>query len=75
MCPVTQGSISVPVTKKLNYPEYCKVPNCDMHKFSFHLRLNSIDSVEFFIFPEFFNFTFLVKVTSGRPREMPDASD
>ena len=43
--------------------------NRDMHKFSFHLRPNSIDSVEFSTFPEFFNFTFLVKMVSRRSRK------
>ena len=75
MRPVTHGSISLAVTRKLNSPEYCKAPNRDMHKFSFHLRPNSTDFVEFSIFPEFFNFTFLAKIASGRSREMPDASD
>ena len=75
MRPVSQGSISLAVTRKLNSPEYCKAPNRDMHKFSFHLRPNSTDSVEFSIFPEFFNFTFLAKIASGRSRKMPDASD
>ena len=75
MRPVSQGSISLAVTRKLNSPEYCKAPNRDMHKFSFHLRPNSTDSVEFSIFPEFFNFTFLAEIASGRSRKMRDASD
>lgn len=60
-CPVTQSLISLAVTRKLNSPEFCKAPNCNMHKFNFHLRTNLTDSVEYSIFPEFFNFTFSVK--------------
>ena len=50
MCPVTQGSTWLAVTRKLNSPGYWKAPNLDMHKFSFHLRPNLTDSAEFLIF-------------------------
>ena len=43
----TPSSVSLAVTRKLNSLEYCKAPNRDMHKFRFHLRPKSIDSVEF----------------------------
>ena len=60
MRPVTQCLISLAVTRKLNSPEYHKAPSHHMHKFSCNLRTNSTDSVEFFIFPEFFNFMMLL---------------
>ena len=43
----TPSSVSLAVTRKPNSLEYCKAPNRDMHKFRFHLRPKSIDSVEF----------------------------
>ena len=65
---VTQGSISLAVTiRKLNSPEYCKAPKRDMHQFSFYLKPNSTNSVEFPNFPEIFN--------SWKIQENPNASD
>ena len=75
MLPVTEGSISLAVTKKLNSHRYWEVAKHDVHKIVSLLRPNSTPHVVFSIFTEFFNSIFLVKMSSGRSREMLDTSD
>ena len=75
MRPVTEGTVSLAVTRKPNSNGYCKVIKRDVHKLSFLLRPNSTTCVVFSIFPAFFNFIFLVKMASGRSREIFDTSD
>lgn len=75
MCPITVGFIWLALTWKLNSPRYCKAPNCNIHKFSFHLKPNLTNFIEFSIFLNFSIFTFLLKMASRRSREIPDALD
>ena len=72
---VAEGTISLAVTRKPNSNGYCKVIKRDVHKLSFLLRPNSFLCVVFSNFPVFFNFIFLVKMASGRSREIFDTSD
>ena len=75
MRPVTEGTVSLAVTRKLNSNGYGKVIKRDVRKLSSLLRPNSTHCVVFSIFPEFFNFIFLVKMASGRSRVIFDTSD
>ena len=47
----------------------------DLHKLSFHLRSNSTFSVLNTNFTEFFNFTFIVNMASGRSSDVSELSD